>query len=360
MKILVLKFRNIGDVLLVNPLLDNLKQYYPKSVIDIAVNKGTESMVDANPNVNQVITYDREFIKSLLLIGRALAELRFFLSFRKAKYDMVINLTEGDRGAQIALFSGAPIRIGCISKGSISARAFTHDLPKQGLRHTLETNLDPLRVLDLPVFHKHINAYCDLGDQQAVESISYIPQHFIHIHPVSRWLFKCISDQTMAEIIDYCEHELQLKVVITAAPVVVELDKVDGILEFCKSKPINLSGKLSLRQTMALNKKAQLFIGVDTAIMHISAANDTPVLAFFGPSGTDQWGPWDNSLMQSTYTKRNGIQAMGQHRVIAQSRDCQPCGQDGCNGTKVSDCLMSLDIDIIKQNIQEMLFEQNN
>jgi heptosyltransferase-3 len=48
---------------------------------------------------------------------------------------------------------------------------------------------------------------------------------------------------------------------------------------------------------------------------------------------------------------------MGKHRVFAESRGCQPCGQDGCNGTKVSDCLMSLDIDIIKKNIQEMFYE---
>ena len=59
--------------------------------------------------------------------------------------------------------------------------------------------------------------------------------------------------------------------------------------------------------------------------------------------------------MQSSYTKRNGLQCMGQHRVIAESRECQPCGQDGCNGTKVSDCLMSLDVNIIKENIREIL-----
>ena len=158
MKILVLKFRNIGDVLLINPLLDNLKQHYPQAVIDIALNKGTESMVDANPNVNQVITYDRESIKALSVVGQALSELRFFLSFRKAKYDMVINLTEGDRGAQIALFSGAPIRIGHVNKRTIFNHAFTHSLPKQAFRHTLETNLDPLHVLNIPIYHKRVNA----------------------------------------------------------------------------------------------------------------------------------------------------------------------------------------------------------
>ena len=129
------------------------------------------------------------------------------------------------------------------------------------------------------------------------------------------------------------------------------------ILSYVRSSPLNLAGKFSLKQVAALNKKAQLFIGVDTSIMHISAANNIPTLAFFGPSGACHWGPWDNSLMKSGYEKINGDQAMGKHRVISESRFCQPCGKDGCNGSKVSNCLMNLDFEHIKKNIVEMLNE---
>ena len=357
MKILILKFRNIGDVLLITPLLSNLKQYYPESQINVAVNKGTEPMVSLNPNINKLIIYDRDLIKSLSLVKKLLQEIRFSFAFRKERYDMVINLTEGDRGAQISWLTGAPIRIGYPNKNRILKNAFTHHLPKQAFRHTLETNLDPLRALGIPINNKKVEIYCDKNDEYFMDDKLSKIQQFIHIHPVSRWLFKCIADQTMAQIIDYCETELNTKVIITAAPVQAEIDKINSILSLCQSNPINLSGELSLKQTAALNKKAKLFIGVDTAIMHMSAANDTPVFAFFGPSGTDHWGPWDNDMMQSTYTERNGFQIMGKHRVFAESRGCQPCGQDGCNGTKVSDCLMSLDIDIIKKNIQEMFYE---
>ena len=57
MKILLLKFRNIGDVLLITPLISNLKDHYPDAQIDIAVNKGTESMLTINPNINKLIIY---------------------------------------------------------------------------------------------------------------------------------------------------------------------------------------------------------------------------------------------------------------------------------------------------------------
>jgi heptosyltransferase-3 len=355
MKILIIKFRNIGDVLLVSPLLKNLKNHYQNSSIDIAINKGTEAMVDVSPYVENVFTYNREGVQSLTLVKKIWEEFKFIRSFRKRHYDIVINLTEGDRGTQIALFSKAKIRVGYPNKNKIFKNAFTHYLPEQKYRHTLETNLDPLRVLGIPIKNKRVEIFWDKKDQIFINSqLSGVGQ-FIHIHPVSRWMFKCINDQTTAKIIDYCELKLKIKVVITAAPIDKEINKVNSILAFCKSNPINLSAKLSLKQIAALNKKSKIFIGVDTAIMHISAANDIPVLSFFGPSGAHHWGPWDNSLMESSYKNKNGMQSMGMHRVISESRNCQPCGKDGCNGTKISDCLMNFDLSFIKKNIQKIL-----
>ena len=55
MKILLIKYRNIGDVLLVTPLINNLKLFYPNAQIDIALNHGTEDMVTLNPNISQVL-----------------------------------------------------------------------------------------------------------------------------------------------------------------------------------------------------------------------------------------------------------------------------------------------------------------
>ena len=163
---------------------------------------------------------------------------------------------------------------------------------------------------------------------------------------------------TMAKIIDYCELNIGIKVVLTASSDNFEIEKVKKIISLTKSKPINLAGKLSLKETVALNKKSKLFIGVDTSIMHVSASNNIPVLAFFCPSGAFNWGPWDNSLLLSGYKKSKGIQVMGIHRVFSESRLCQPCGQDGCDGSKISQCLMTLDINEIKKNIQEMYSAQ--
>ncbi len=359
-KILIMKFRNIGDVLLITPLIKNLKLNFPNAIIDVAVNKGCEEMVTLNPNINKVIIYDRAKIKKYSPIKRIIEEIKFAFSIRKNSYDMIINTTEGDRGAQLALLSGAEIKIGYPGgKNIFTKNVFTNYLPKQEFRHTLEMDLDSLREFDLEIKEKKVEIFWSSKDEEIVDKLlnkkDIVIKNFIHIHAVSRWMFKCISDVTMAKIIDFCESELKIKVLLTAAPVSQELDRLNNILSLCKSKPISLAGELTLKQTACLNKKAKIFIGVDTSIMHISAANNIPVLAFFGPSGTDHWGPWDNDCMESGYTKRNGFQTMGKHRVIAQTRDCQPCGKDGCDGTKISDCLMNLDFEFIKKNINEMI-----
>ncbi|NOX15263.1 MAG: putative lipopolysaccharide heptosyltransferase III [Epsilonproteobacteria bacterium] len=354
MKILLMKFRNIGDVLLLSPVIKNLKLAYPNSTIDVALNSGTKEMMTLNPNVNNIIIYDRGKIKSFNILKRVLEEIKFALKIRINKYDIVVNTTEGDRGTQIALLSDAKIKIGYKNhKNRLLKNVFTHNLPSQELRHTLEMNLDVLRVLNLPIKEKKVEIFWSKEDEKRVDKLLACKK-FIHVHPVSRWLFKCLNDKIVASIIDYCEIELKIRVVLTSAPIKQELDRISSILKLCKSEPVNLSGKLTLKQTACLNKKADFFIGVDTAIMHISAANDIPVLAFFGPSGADHWGPWDNDMMKSGYTTRRGFRSMGKHKVIQENWDCIPCGKDGCNGTKISDCLMSLDMNFIEKNIKEM------
>jgi len=353
-KILILKFKNIGDVLLVTPLISNLKNSFPNTLIDIAVNSGTEEMVTLNPNLNEVIVYNRSKIKALGFIKRVWAEIKFVLNLRSKNYDLVINTTKGDRGTLIALLSKSKIKIGYKNKkNKLLKNVFTQNLPPQQFRHTIESNLDALRILDLPIKNKKVEIFWNKKDAIFINNLVTC-EEFIHIHPVSRWMFKCIDDKSMAKIIDYCELELKKKVILTSAPVKQELNKIKSIQKLCKSKPINLSGKLSLKQTAALNKKAKFFIGVDTAIMHISAANNTPVLAFFGPSWANYWGPWDNDLLKSGYTAKKGIRGMGKHIVFQADWNCVPCGLDGCNSSKVSDCLIDINIEEIKKFINQL------
>ena len=356
MKILILKFKTIGDVLLITPLISNLKQYYQNSTIDVAVNYGTEQMLTVNSNVNQVIIYNKEQIKNKSTISRIYNEYLFLQKIRSNKYDMIIDLDQGDRGALISKYSRANITIGSLGiKNKLASDAYTKILPERGIRHIVETNLDPLRVLNIPIKSKKVEIFWDKEDITSLNHIFFGIEKFIHIHPFSKVKNKELGVLALSEIIDFCENTLKIKVVITAAPLKRELEQIDRVLHACSSSPINLGGGLTLKQTAILNKKAKLFIGVDTAIMHISAANNIPTLALFGPTSPDVWGPWNNDAEQATFHRNGGVQINNQHRVCSDKRDCLPCNNRGCLNTDISDCLVSLDINIIKKNIQEML-----
>jgi heptosyltransferase-3 len=271
---------------------------------------------------------------------------------------MVIDLDQGDRGALISKYSRANIKIGSLGvRSKLAKDTYTHFLPEKGVRHIVETNLDLLRVLNIPIKSKKVEIFWDKEDVGTLKRIFFITEKFIHIHPFSKVKNKELDILVLSKIIDFCENTLKVKVVITAAPIKRELEQVKKISLSCDSSPINLGGKLTLKQIAILNKKARLFIGVDTAIMHISAANSTPVLALFGPTSPDIWGPWDNNVGHAAFHRNGGIQIDRKHRVFSDRRDCLPCNNRGCNNTNISDCLMFLDINVIKKNIQEMLNE---
>ena len=116
---------------------------------------------------------------------------------------------------------------------------------------------------------------------------------------------------------------------------------IEAILRIARSRPVDLGGQLTLKQLAALTARARLFIGVDSAPMHIAAAMGTPVVALFGPSGDIEWAPWKVAA-----------------RVVAsRSFPCRPCGLDGCGGGKVSECLTTLPPQEVLAAVDDLLRE---
>jgi heptosyltransferase-3 len=192
----------------------------------------------------------------------------------------------------------------------------------------------------------------------------------VHVHPTSRWLFKCWKDEYMAEVISWLVSQ-GTTVVVTSSPATKEMEKARRILSIVSSRitshasrVIDLSGRTTIKQLGAISEAADLFFGVDSAPMHIAAAVGTPVVALFGPSGAFHWGPWDNesskfkvqsSKSGSPYFLRNGVQVFGIHTVIQMDWDCIPCGSDGCGGSKISRCLEEISVDELRKVITERL-----
>jgi heptosyltransferase-3 len=116
-----------------------------------------------------------------------------------------------------------------------------------------------------------------------------------------------------------------LSVVLTSGPAAAEQAAARRIRDLAGVPVVDLSGRTSLPDLAAVLIEARLFVGVDSAPMHMAAALGVPVVALFGPSGEHSWGPWGEG-----------------HQVVAAPFLCRPCGQAGCLNGKRSHCLEAI------------------
>jgi heptosyltransferase-3 len=342
---LIVMLRHHGDVLLSSPVAAALKAQVPGAEIDALVYDDTASMLEGHPALAQVHAVGRRW-KDEGIFSRLASEARLLAALRGRGYDLLIHLTEQPRGAWLARTLGARYSVAPVvpDRGAFWRRSYTHLYPlvRNGRRHKVETNLDALRRIGLQPgmeerrlrFVPGAAAEASIASMLAAAGIS--AGGFIHIHPASRWNFKCWPAERNAELID--RLAAAHRVVVTAAPEAAELTLIEKILAKAKSKPLNLAGKLSIKELGALTAHARLFVGVDSMPMHLAAAMGTPAVALFGPSGETEWRPWRVA-----------------HRVVTTSHPCRPCGNDGCGGGKVSECLTTLGVDDVYAAAQELL-----
>lgn len=343
-RVLVTKLRHHGDVLLTSPVFSVLKNQAPHVEVDALVYADTAAMLSGNPAVCRVFVVDRGW-KALSWLDRARAEWSLLQQLRSRGYDLLIHLSEHPRGAWLARLLGPRYRVAADYprvRGWWKA-SFSHlyPLPMNGRRHVVELNLDALRRIGVQPGENERKLRFVPGDEAEREvgrmlaELGLAPGGYIHLHPASRWQFKCWPAEKTADLIDKLQA-LGQRVIVTAAPDADELDLVARIRALATTPFADLSGKLTLKQLGALTRGAKLFVGVDSAPMHIASAMQTPVVALFGPSGEFNWGPWQVA-----------------HRVVASNNyPCRPCGNDGCGGGKISECLTTLPVSEVLQAIQ--------
>jgi len=308
MKILVIKMRNIGDTLLMTPLLKNLKLNNPDSVLDVLINEESKSMLSFNNNIDNVILYPRKEIKSSKF--KFLKEISFLIKVVKNNYDIIINLTEGDRGAIISLLSPKAKRYGYLPKSNFLRKFRLFDKVKEKFEeiHAVERDLSFLDMIDYKVFEKKLEIFDN--------NISLkLPKNYILIHPVAKWKFKYWERDRFAKVIDFIKSR-DYEVILTSSPDEYEKSYIDDIYNICKNKPLMFKENFSLEEFKIVVKNAKLFVGVDTAIMHIATVYNIPVVSLFGHSDAHIWGPWENDLQDSCFNNKDKIQKYGKHYLI--------------------------------------------
>ncbi|MEK7309112.1 MAG: putative lipopolysaccharide heptosyltransferase III [Nitrospirota bacterium] len=349
-KILVIKFRHIGDVLLTVPAIRALKETFPGVSISALVNSGTEEVLTGNTVVDEVIVFDRA-LKSLPAVSRYVKEIKFIRGIRLRRFDMTVDLTGGDRAAVVSFISGARYRLAWNpgKKGFLSKRfLYTHlaDIDKQ--KHMVLQNLDVVKNFGITTEDTDVDFFIPgearlLINKILKENNIKSGDTIVHVHPTSRWLFKCWKDEYMADVIEWL-IEQGIRVIMTSAPDGKEMEKAKKILSLTSprtknyaSEVINLCGKTTIKELAAISEISDLFIGVDSAPMHIAAAVGTPVIALFGPTGRE-WIPYGQGNI-----------------VISKDMPCKPCKKGMCEGILLRECMAAIKPDDVKEAVCKIL-----
>ncbi len=350
-KILVIKLRHIGDVLLTVPVFRALRENFPSARISALVNSGTEEVLAGNPLIDEIIVFDRN-IKKMGHLQRFPKELSFLKMIRAKNFDMTVDLTSGDRAAIISFISGARYRLAYdpCGTGFLGKRfLYTYLAQRNGSQHMVLQNLDLVKQFGISTDDPKVDFY--IPDEakffaKGVFEANHIKDgdKVVHVHPTSRWLFKCWKDEYMADVIQWL-IEQGVKVIVTAAPEARELERAERILSLVGDSPcsrlIALCGKTTIKQLAAVSQASDLFFGVDSAPMHIAAAVGTPVIALFAMTDEVQWGPWNGD----------------KHYVIKEKLECMPCKKGRCDGIPLRKCMEAITPDTVKNILKRRLLD---
>ena len=357
----------IGDVVMTTPFLRELRRNLPDAWITLVVKPQIYDLVELCPYVDEVLTYNwstngnaTQHRQQLRRHGRALR--LAWKSLWRRRFDLAI-IPRWDvdyyHATFVAFFSGARWRVG-YSENVIEHkkrlnrgldRLLTHALEDNTLKHEVEHNLDVIRFLGGTVQEEGLELWVGAGDEAFSERVfreyGVSPGEFVVAFgpsggcsplkqwPTSsfiglgRWLWKKYKSRILV-VGGTGEEDLGR-----------ELERGIG------SPAINLVGKTTLRQLVALIKRCRLYVGNDAGPMHVAAATGIPVVALFGSSCHHRFGPWGNGQM-----------------VLWLALPCSPCFQvhhlDRCRCCIFDHphCILDITVEQVKEAVVAQLSQQ--
>jgi len=291
-RFLFVKLKHIGDVLVLTPTLSATRVRYPDATIWVVVRAGTEGILAGCPAIDRILT-------AAAPEGAQRSRLNWWLDFglirelRHQRFDFAFELTDGDRGRWIAWLSGArrrcantavrPLKFGwqwCFNGASTYDWRNRHRVEKDF--YTVSDFLD----LDTP-----IPALAFAREPAQRPSLGQVPAHYIVLHPGTRWRRKRWSREKWIELGRHLLTRVA-QLVVSVGPDAEEQALANELQAALGTRVLNSRGRLSWAEMAGLLYEARLFVGVDTAAMHLAAACQCPTVAIFGPSSPAEWRPW--------------------------------------------------------------------
>lgn len=331
--ILVVCTRRIGDVLLTTPFVRSLKAQWPDTPIDMLVFRGTEGVIEHNPDVRAVLTVAQR----APLRERILDAVRLW-----RRYDLACAAISSDRPRFYAFFAGKK-RIALVDPDRVTLlnRLMLHGIALNEYRsvHTVRSSLALASVLGIAPHAEVVPPGIGNDPQRRarfdarlhVPSLTAEGQPFVVVHLLPMFEYKRWSTDGWYELIHWLRSE-GYAVVLSGGPAQLEREYAERVATASGGVLLNLVGQLSFGESAELYRRARLYIGPDTGATHVAAATGTPTLAIFGPSDPVRWGPWPRGWTadQDPWPLR-GSARRGNVYLLQGEGDCVPCKQEGCD-----------------------------
>lgn len=305
-KILILRYRFIGDTVLTVPFIRNVKENFPDAKIDIVVSPNSGELLENNPDINKVIYFDNsKFHKYEKNETRSkkheAGKIEIYNSFfscakglKNEKYDLAFVLKRSFSSAFLATLAGIKHRIGFNTE--LRSFLLTKAIKYDKKLHELNNFLNCLHPLNIEPKQYIPKIFCTQEENQKVkEYLSDLDQFKpkILIHASSAHPYKMWSTRYFAQLMDDLFEHFEAQFVFTGADIDAAL--YTKILNWSvyknKYRFVNLCGKTSLRECYSVYKNLDMAICVDSGNAHIAAASGIPTYVLYGPTRPEQWLP---------------------------------------------------------------------
>jgi len=288
-KILLIRLRRIGDVVMTTPAVAVLKAQLPHASISYLIEEPYRELVEGNPHLDEVIIVPRK--------QNTRDFLRLTQTIRNKRFDCLIDFHGGPRAAWMTLLSGAELKVGY----RIRHKGFLYDIRVPRSRekahiHSVENHVNLIRALGIEV-----NAVPPLflpgagkGEKEKIAGLvrncgrEKIKIAVLHVGAGNE--FRDWGTENLIRLTDLITRRSNACVLLAGGP--EDVRRAETIAKQGQASVFSLAGQVGLRELRELIDRADLFIGTDSGPMHIAASTDTPIVALFGPTLPAHFRPW--------------------------------------------------------------------
>jgi len=286
-KILITFLMHLGDLTLMTPFIRALRNCFPDAELTMLVDQKLADVVRANPCLNHIETIDKKGKdNNLTAVWRKARSL-------SGRFDTVLNLHPNERCSFLA--SAVKTQNRCGTAHWLFRPFWDRFTPLDRTRHAAEMYLDVLTRLGFsPIRHNGLETFTlpqwdDEAERFWNEAGLDSGEPLIGFNIGSAVETKRWNPERFAQTADALAAGGYRTVFFGSRSEQPMVDEAAGAM---KSKPILATGRFSIGTLIAAIGRCSLFITNDSGPMHLAISQKVPVVALYGPSHTDLYGPY--------------------------------------------------------------------